>query len=69
LAKSIDQYIIRLTKFEEFLNQGHVTSIKDINAITREFGDDFENWDSEMVRKELEIEVLYVIPFSSLRKR
>jgi superfamily II DNA or RNA helicase len=58
LSISLNQYLLRLNKFEKYLDDGHIASIKDINEIEKEFGDDLSNWTEEYVRSELEIELI-----------
>jgi len=58
LSISLNQYLSRLNKFEKYLDDGHIASIKDINEIEKEFGDDLSNWTEESVRSELEIELI-----------
>lgn len=58
LKLSLNQYLGRLEKFEKYLEDGHIASIKDINEIEKEFGDDLANWTEESVRSELEIELI-----------
>ncbi|CAN2228902.1 SF2_C_SNF domain containing protein [Candidatus Nanopelagicaceae bacterium] len=58
LSISLNQYLSRLNKFEKYLEDGHIASIKDINEIEKEFGDDLSNWTEESVRAELEIELI-----------
>jgi ERCC4-related helicase len=58
LSISLSQYLSRLNKFEKYLEDGHIASIKDINEIEKEFGEDLSNWTEESVRSELEIELI-----------
>lgn len=58
LSLSLNQYLSRIDKFEKYLEDGHIASIRDINEIEKEFGDDLSNWTEESVRSELEIELI-----------
>lgn len=58
LNLSLNQYLNRLDKFEKYLEDGHIATIRDINEIEKEFGDDLANWTEESVRSELEIELI-----------
>ncbi len=52
---SLNQYLSRLDKFQKYLEDGHIATIRDISEIEKEFGDDLSNWTEESVRSELEI--------------
>lgn len=58
LSNSLRQYLSRLDKFEKYLEGGNIATIRDINEIEKEFGDDLGNWTEESVRSELEIELI-----------
>jgi superfamily II DNA or RNA helicase len=58
LSLSLGHYLSRLDKFEKYLEDGHIASIRDINEIEKEFGDDLNNWTEESVRSELEIDLI-----------
>ena len=58
LKISMKQYLKRLDSFSRYLEDGNIVSIKDINEIEKEFGDDLSNWDEDEVRKELDIELV-----------
>lgn len=58
LSISLNQYLSRLNKFEKYLEDGYIASIKDINIIEKEFGDDLSNWSEESLRSELDIELI-----------
>ncbi len=58
LNASLTKYLQRLEKFERYLQEGHIASIKDINHIEREFGEDLSAWSDEEVRDLLDIELL-----------
>ena len=42
LRKSIDNYLTRLARFENFLEQGKILSFREIDAIISEYGEDIE---------------------------
>lgn len=42
LRKSIGNYLIRLERFETFLNEGKILSFKEIDAVVAEYGEDVE---------------------------
>lgn len=56
---SVSQYLRRLDKFERYLEDGYIATIKDINEIEREFGDDLTNWTEDSVLSELDIELFH----------
>ena len=58
LGLSLSHYLSRLDKFEKYLEDGHIATIRDINEIEKEFGDDLSNWTEESVRSELEIDLI-----------
>ena len=58
LSLSLTQYLKRLNKFEKYLEEGHIATIKDINLIEREFGEDTASWSDEEVRDTLDIELI-----------
>ena len=47
LKKSIQNYIQRLEQFTDWLNKGYILSFKDINEITKEYGEDIEEVPNE----------------------
>lgn len=62
LSISMEKYLNRLNKFEDFLSKGYIANIRDINEIEREFGEDTSNWSEELVLDTLDVEL---IPASS----
>ncbi len=58
LSLSMTQYLKRLDKFERYLVEGHIASIRDINQIEKEFGEDISSWSEEQVLNTLEIELI-----------
>lgn len=58
LSISLSQYVKKIDSFSKYLEDGNIVSIKNINEIEKEFGDDLNNWDEDSVRRELDIELI-----------
>ena len=58
LSLSLTQYSKRLDKFEKYLDEGYIASIRNINQIEKEFGEEISNWSEEQLSDVLEIELL-----------
>jgi superfamily II DNA or RNA helicase len=62
LHMSVEQYGKRLDKFEKTLNGGWIASIKDINLLEKEFGDDLSTLNQDDLPDDLDIELIPADP-------